>query len=323
MSKALWLDSVNQKKILKYKKLEGGVSSEVYKVVTKKKVFCIKRSLRKLLVKKEWIVDQNRLYYEFLWLKHCKKILIENIPETFEYNDEKKYVVMEYFDDKKFKTLKELYFQKKISFNAIKSISRNLFDIHLLSSNEKTKKIFKKNNTNFYDLRLDPYFNEVARVYPNLKKIVEKINRDYKYFSSTLVHGDFSPKNILINNNKIIYLDAECCNYGDPVFDLVFFSNHLIIKSIYFKSEKSKFLKAYKLFYDQYLNSLSKIDKKNYLVRIFNMTPIMLLARVDGKSPVEYIISDKLKNVIREKSFKIINSKILHLNDIVRIINEK
>ena len=53
------------------------------------------------------------------------------------------------------------------------------------------------------------------------------------------------------------------------------------------------------------------------------MTPIMLLARVDGKSPVEYIISDKLKNVIREKSFKIINSKILHLNDIVSIINEK
>ena len=63
----------------------------------------------------------------------------------------------------------------------------------------------------------------MARVYPNLKKIVEKINRDYKYFSSTLVHGDFSPKNILISNKKIIYLDAECCNYGDPVFDLVFF----------------------------------------------------------------------------------------------------
>ena len=59
MSKALWLDSVNQKKILKYKKLEGGVSSEVYKVVTKNKVFCIKRSLRKLLVKKEFQNGMN------------------------------------------------------------------------------------------------------------------------------------------------------------------------------------------------------------------------------------------------------------------------
>ena len=59
MNKALWLDSVNQKKILKYKKLEGGVSSEVYKVVTKKKIFCIKRSLRKLLVKKEFQNGMN------------------------------------------------------------------------------------------------------------------------------------------------------------------------------------------------------------------------------------------------------------------------
>ena len=52
------------------------------------------------------------------------------------------------------------------------------------------------------------------------------------------------------------------------------------------------------------------------------MTPIMLLARIDGKSPVEYINSNKLKNIIREKSFKMIENKLLSLDDIVKIINE-
>ena len=90
-------------------------------------------------------------------------------------------------------------------------------------------------------MRLDPYFNEVAKVYPQLKKKVNKINANYKKSSITLVHGDFSPKNILVGKNKIIYLDAECCNYGDPVFDLVFFSNHLLIKSIFISEKKNFF----------------------------------------------------------------------------------
>ncbi len=323
MKKGLWLETVNQNKILNYKKLRGGVSSEVYKIVTKDYIYCIKRSLKKLLVKKKWLADQSRIYYEFLWLNHCREILKKNIPKTYDFNKKNKYIIMEYFDDKKFKTLKELYFKKNINLNTIKTISNHLYKIHSQSSNIKTKNIFKKNNRNFYDLRLDPYFNEVARVYPKLINNVKQINNDYKRNAITLVHGDFSPKNILVSKNRIIYLDAECCNYGDPVFDLVFFSNHLLIKSIYLKENQKKFLRAFKSFYYFYLKNLNEKDKENYLKRILNMTPIMLLARVDGKSPVEYIKSKKLKNILREKSFKMINNKLFNLNSVIKIINEE
>ena len=92
---------------------------------------------------------------------------------------------------------------------------------------------------------------------PKYKKYINRINKNYYENSSTLVHGDFSPKNILIGNKKIIYIDAECCNYGDPVFDLVFFSNHLLIKSIIIKNCKKKFLKGYKIFYKEYLRKIN------------------------------------------------------------------
>ena len=82
MEKALWLERINQEKIIEYKRLEGGVSSEVYKVITKKNIYCIKRSLNKLLVKKEWIVDQKRIYFEYLWLNHCRKILKHNTVKS-------------------------------------------------------------------------------------------------------------------------------------------------------------------------------------------------------------------------------------------------
>ena len=322
MRKALWLDSINKEKIIKYKKLEGGVSSEVYHVETDKNEYCIKRSLKKLLVKKEWIADTNRIKFEYYWLNHCRKILNKNIPKTYEFNNKKKYIVMEYLDNTKYKTLKELYFKKIINLKTVRLISKHLYKIHSKSNNYKTKKIFQGNGNNFKDLRLDAYFSEVGRVYPRYKEYIKNLNKNYLKNSSTLVHGDFSPKNILIGKNKIVYLDAECSNFGDPVFDLVFFSNHLLIKSIFIKDKSKEFISSYITFYKEYLKNLSAIKYKMYISRIIKMTPIMMLARIDGKSPVEYIKSKKIKNTIRNKSFLLLERRINSLNDIIRIINE-
>ena len=323
MQKALWLDSINKEKIIKYKKLEGGVSSEVYHVKTNKNEYCIKRSLRKLLVKKKWIANTNRIKFEYYWLNHCRNILNKNIPKTYEFNNKKKYIVMEYLNNSKYKTLKELYFKKIVKLSTIRSISKHLYKIHSKSNNYKTKKIFQGNNNNFNDLRLDPYFNEVGRVYPKYKEYIKDLNENYLINSSTLVHGDFSPKNILIGKNKIIYLDAECCNFGDPVFDLVFFTNHLLLKSIFFKDKSQEFIKLYVSFYKEYLRNLSTENFNSYIDRIIKMTPVMLLSRVDGKSPVEYINKENIKNIIRKKSFLLLDSKINSLNDIIKIINER
>ena len=323
MHKAIWLDTINQEKIIQYKKLTGGVSSEVYHVRTNKNNYCIKRSLKRLLVKKKWIANTNRIKFEYLWLKHCQNILKRNIPNTYEFNDKKKYIVMEYLKTSQYKTLKQLYFKRIININTIKLISKHLYKIHSNSSNYKTKKTFEGNYKNFYDLRLDPYFNEVGRVYPKYKEYIKKINENYIKNSSTLVHGDFSPKNILVDKNKIIYLDAECCNFGDPVFDLVFFTNHLLIKSIYFKDKSQEFIKLYVSFYKEYLSNLSTKNFNSYIDRIIKMTPIMLLSRIDGKSPVEYIIKENIKNIIRKKSFLLLDGKINSLNDIIKVINER
>ncbi len=323
MHKAIWLDTINQEKIIQYKKLTGGVSSEVYHVRTNKNNYCIKRSLKRLLVKKKWIANTNRIKFEYLWLKHCQSILKRNIPNTYEFNDKKKYIVMEYLKTSQYKTLKQLYFKRIININTIKLISKHLYTIHSNSSNYKTKKTFEGNYKNFYDLRLDPYFNEVGRVYPKYKGYIKKINEDYIKNSSTLVHGDFSPKNILVDKNKIIYLDAECCNFGDPVFDLVFFTNHLLIKSIFFKDKSQEFIKLYLSFYKEYLSNLSTKNFNSYIDRIIKMTPIMLLSRVDGKSPVEYISQENIKNIIRKKSFLLLDGKINSLNDIIKVINAR
>ena len=49
----------------------------------------------------------------------------------------------------------------------------------------------------------------------------------------------------------------------------------------------------------------------------------MLIARVDGKSPVEYVTSVKMKNEIRKLSFKLLNKKDISLGNLLNIYSNE
>ena len=315
-----WLKKIYKEPIIHIRKLEGGVSSDVYKVQTNSKTYCIKRSLPKLRVMKEWFADTKRLRYEYLWLKHCKKIIPNSIPNIYQFSTKQNFLILEYLSEKNYTTLKSKLLKKDIDIYVINKISKNLFKIHNKSTGKFVKKKFINNSKNFYDLRLDAYFNEVGRVYPHLKKIIKNIIKNYKKYSSTLVHGDFSPKNILIFNKNIKYIDAETCNFGDPVFDVVYFGNHLLLKSIHIPDKKNKFIQSYENFFNTYLKSIKLSQRKNFIDRCITMVPIMLLARIDGKSPVEYITKKNIKNKIRLLSFNLINDPPKSLEYLIKMI---
>ena len=274
----------------------------------------------KLRVLKEWFADTKRLRYEYLWLKHCKKIIPNSIPNIYQFSAKQDFLILEYLNEKNYVTLKSKLLKKDIDINIINKISKNLSKIHNESTGQFVKKKFINNSKNFYDLRLDAYFNEVGRVYPDLKKIIKNIIKNYKKYSSTLVHGDFSPKNILIFNKNIKYIDAETCNFGDPVFDVVYFGNHLLLKSIHIPDKKNKFIKSYENFFSTYLKSIKFSQRKNFIDRCIAMVPIMLLARIDGKSPVEYITKKNIKNKIRLLSFNLINDPPESLEYLIKMI---
>ena len=108
-----------------------------------------------------------------------------------------------------------------------------------------------------------------------------------KINKSTLIHGDFSPKNILIGKKSPVILDAETACWGDGIFDLAFCCNHLILKSILNRDKNKTYIIALDKFINKYLTNL-EIDKKNdFVIRFLNLIPILMLARVDGKSPVD------------------------------------
>jgi 5-methylthioribose kinase len=149
----------------------------------------------------------------------------------------------------------------------------------------------------FDELRVDPYYRTAANAHPDMAgRIVDLIaSMDRPAGFRTLVLGDFSPKNILVHSQGLILLDFECAHAGDAAFDLGFFLSHLLLKAIRASSNNKRLASAYAgltpPFWSAYLDrrGLDAAGRSELVRRAILHVAACALARVDGKSPVEYL----------------------------------
>jgi 5-methylthioribose kinase len=149
----------------------------------------------------------------------------------------------------------------------------------------------------FDELRVDPYYRTAARRHPDLAPRIQDLiaAMDRPDNGRTLVLGDFSPKNILVHPGGLILLDFECAHAGDPAFDLGFFLSHLLLKAIRTSLndlvDYDRFLMLTESFWQSYVDrrGLAPGPGAKLIRRANRHTAACCLARVDGKSPVEYL----------------------------------
>jgi aminoglycoside phosphotransferase (APT) family kinase protein len=122
------------------------------------------------------------------------------------------------------------------------------------------------------------------------------------------VHGDVSPKNILAGPDGPVFLDAECAWFGDPAFDLAFCLNHLLLKCLWTPSARTRFLGCFDALKDAYFESVAWEPARQLEARTAALLPALLLARIDGKSPVEYIDDETIKSGVRAFSIPLIET---------------
>jgi thiamine kinase-like enzyme len=115
----------------------------------------------------------------------------------------------------------------------------------------------------------------------------------------SLVHGDYSPKNILLSSDRFVILDCEVAWYGDPAFDVAFIMNHFLPKSLHFAPNIDPFLALISLFWDNYQQILNAEHLNGLEERVARLLLMLILARIDGKSPAEYVTQETKRNQVR------------------------
>ena len=158
--------------------------------------------------------------------------------------------------------------------------------------------------------RLEPYLETAARAHPDLGPVLDGIVRTTANTRLALVHGDVSPKNILLGPNGPVFLDAECAWYGDPAFDLAFCLNHLLLKCLWTAKASAMFLACFQTLSGTYLSAVNWESPAGLERRAAHLLAGLFLARIDGKSPVEYITGEHDKNRVRRVARRLLNAPV-------------
>jgi len=159
----------------------------------------------------------------------------------------------------------------------------------------------------FHAIRLEPYLEATARRHPEVGAAVLALSRETLSSKMALVHGDVSPKNILGGPRGPVFLDAECAWYGDPAFDAAFCLTHLLLKCLWNRAAAPRLLRAFDALVAAYGNGVTWEPRAAIERRTARLLAVLLLARVDGKSPVEYL-SESDKALVRQIALPLIAS---------------
>jgi len=169
--------------------------------------------------------------------------------------------------------------------------------------------------TVFDQLRLDPYYRTTASCHPGLRPQFDRLLHESAFRRVSLVHGDWSPKNFLVSSSGVMAIDFEVTHFGDPSFDSAFLLNHLLLKSFYRPQWGTQFARLAGRFWEVFCAGLPPgcdwIEPAT-----LNHLGCLLLARIDGKSPAEYITEPALQGRVRQFARRLILSPPARVADV-------
>ena len=174
----------------------------------------------------------------------------------------------------------------------------------------------------FYDIRLEPYLAATAAAHPDRADALRALIGATQTNKCALVHGDISPKNILVGPDGPVFLDAECAWWGDPAFDLAFCLNHLLLKCLWTPAATAGFLACFAAMVSAYRAGITWEPPDATEARAARLLPGLLLARVDGKSPAEYITTDTQRAIVRRVARDLLAAPVERLSAVAEAWRE-
>ena len=293
--------------ILSIAPLSGGVASDIGKVVLTDRVICIKFALAKLKVAEDWQAPVHRNKAEYHWLQTAAQIAPDAAPILFGRSDALNGFAMEFLSGVDIHLWKDLLLQSQAPQGEAEKVARLLGQIHAASAEPGFDRKPFQNKDDFAALRLAPYLRFTASRHPDIAdKLNSMADRIYER-EAVLVHGDVSPKNILLRGGSPIILDAECATMGDAGFDVAFCLNHLVLKAIHLPNMRAIYLNQVNAFWSAYAPHIHWEDAEALEQHVATLLPMLMLARVDGKSPVEYL-SPASSAQVREVALSLIKT---------------
>lgn len=296
--------------------LTGGVSSELWRVDLAGRTVCVKHALEKLQVRGDWYAPVSRNAVEWDWLNFAAAVVPGQVPEPLAHDADRGLFAMGFLPARDYPVWKARLLAGTVNRDEAAAVGTLIGRLHAASAGDPQLARRFATDGNFASLRIDPYLVTIARRHPNLSREIGQIIRRTTTTRLTVVHGDVSPKNILLGPSGPVLLDAECAWYGDPAFDLAFVINHLVLKTLVVSGHREALVASANALAESYARQVTWEPADAIVARAAALLPALLLARVDGLSPVEYLDREQ-QSAVRAVARKLLGARPTPLNAVV------
>jgi aminoglycoside phosphotransferase (APT) family kinase protein len=301
--------------------LKGGVSCEVLLVESGADTFVLKQACPKLRVKEDWFSDMSRIKIEQDCLRYYQKVVPELVPH-FRFFDEENYLFGMEAAPMGAVMWKTQLMAGCVDFSIALRIASALAKVHNAAATDPEAWETFASQKFFIELRTDPYLSFTATRHPDLKGLIHREIDRLLENRQTLVHGDFSPKNILVDNGRLYILDFEVAHIGDPSFDLGFLTHHFLLKAVKHKAWAPAYLALLTASAYAYLGEIRFTEAARLEADTVRTLALLFLARVDGKSPAEYITEEADKILIRKLSYQILGDGLTTFDQVAALAGQ-
>lgn len=267
--------------------LSGGVSSDVRRITWPGGSVVAKAALARLRVDAVWEAPLGRSENEVRWLRTAHAIVPAAVPEVVVEAPGAHAFAME--DVAGAPTWKSELAAGRCDTGFAAAVGDLLARLHSATAGDTSSARRFGTEALFRALRVDPYFGAAARARPEVAGALGRITTDLLSTRCAVVQGDMSPKNLLVSERGPVLIDAETAWWGDPAFDVAFLTTHLLLKARWHPEFTAGYAECRGAFAGEYAAGVEWEDAGAVDARAARLVPALLLARVDGKSPVEYL----------------------------------
>jgi len=273
-------------------RLAGGVSSRTVRVTRASgEAWVLKQSLARLRVSVEWFSDPQRIHTEAAALRWLQQLAPAGAVPQLIFEDHSEHLLAMQAVPQPHANWKSLLLAGGLAERHVLAFGRLLATIHRRSSQRLPDLVPDFADKRFFEtLRVEPYYRYTASQVPAAADFLNQLIEATLAQRAALVHGDYSPKNVLIYADRLILLDHEVAHLGDPAFDLGFSLTHLLSKGHHLAEQRAAFGQAARNYWTAYADELGEVPWRAGLeARAVAHTLGCLLARVAGRSPLEYL----------------------------------
>lgn len=287
--------------------LDGGVASDIASIDFGDRRLCMKFALPKLKTAADWFAPVHRNRAEYAWLSFVADRFPGAAPTLHGRSERLMGFAMEFVAGDDVFSWKAALLDGEVPRNVAARVGDLVGRIHRASASAAFDAVPFDNGRDFAALRTDPYLRATARAHPSVADRLRDLADGIDGRSDALIHGDVSPKNVMVRTGRPVLLDAECATMGDASFDPAFCLNHLVLKAAHLPGCRDALMAEAAALWSAYAAHLDPPVAAARERRAAHLVPALMLARVDGVSPVEYL-AERARAQVRTTALSLLRS---------------